>query len=88
MSEKRDLVKRRLNTVFHEVFGDDSIEIFDSMSAADLDEWDSLMHISLVVATETAFKVRLNMADVAKLENVGAMIDLLLQKAPIDQIMK
>jgi acyl carrier protein len=39
------------------------------------------MHITLVVATEKAFDVRLSAADVAKLENVGQMIDLLLAKA-------
>jgi acyl carrier protein len=70
-----------LNEVFREVFDDDSIEIFDGMTAHDIEEWDSLMHISLVVAVERAFGVRLNAAEVGKLENVGAMIALLEKRA-------
>lgn len=75
--EKRKAIRDRLNVVFQEVFDDDSIEIFDEMTADDIDEWDSLMHITLVVAVEKEFDVRLNAAEIGKLENVGAMIALL-----------
>ncbi len=74
---RRDEIRRRLNQVFVEVFDDDSIQIFDEMTAKDVEDWDSLMHISLVVATEKEFGVRLNAAEVGKLENVGAMLALL-----------
>jgi len=80
MSEKRDQMRLKLNEIFVEVFDDDEIKIFDAMTATDIEEWDSLMHITLVVATEKAFDVRLNAADVGKLENVGAMLDLLEAK--------
>jgi len=75
--EKRKAIRERLNVVFQEVFDDDAIEIFDEMTAEDIDEWDSLMHITLVVAVEKEFDVRLNAAEIGKLENVGAMISLL-----------
>jgi len=70
-------IKTRLNRVFREVFDDDSIEIFDEMTAKDIPEWDSLMHIILVVAVEKEFIVRLNAAQVGQLKNVGEMLDLL-----------
>lgn len=78
---RRNEIQSRLNTVFRQVFDDDDIVIFDAMTAADLEEWDSLMHITLVVSVENEFGVRLSAAEVGKLENVGKMIDLLLDRA-------
>lgn len=80
MSE-RAAVAERLNAVFQDTFDDPSIHIREAMTAADLDDWDSLQHIVLVLAVEREFGVRLNPAEVGKLENVGKMIDLLLAKA-------
>jgi acyl carrier protein len=77
-----DVTKSRLNTVFCEVFDDDTIEIFDAMTAEDLDEWDSLSHITLVLAVEREFKIKLKAAEVGSLENVGEMIKLLRERAP------
>jgi len=81
MGEKRDQIKQRLNEIFLEVFDDDEIEIFNEMSADDLEEWDSLMQISLVVAIEKEFGFELIASEVGQLKNVGAMIDLLEARA-------
>lgn len=81
MHNNREKIKERLNRIFQEVFDDENIEIFDQMTAKDLEEWDSLMHITLVVASEKEFGLRLNAAEVGKLDNVGAMIDLLVARA-------
>ena len=77
---ERTAIAERLNAVFRDTFDDSSIQIHDEMTAADIDDWDSLQHIVLVLAVEREFKVRLNPAEVGKLENVGKMIDLLLVK--------
>jgi acyl carrier protein len=77
----RGTIVERLNAVFQDTFDDPSIQIRDAMTAADLDDWDSLQHIVLVLAVEREFGVKLNPAEVGKLENVGRMIDLLLAKA-------
>jgi acyl carrier protein len=74
-------VRQKLNHVFRDVFHDDTIEIFDAMTAADIDEWDSVTHITLVLAVEKEFGVRLNAAEVGKLDNVGAMIELLARRS-------
>jgi acyl carrier protein len=74
-------VKQKLNGVFRDVFDDDDIEIFDAMTAADIDEWDSVTHITLVLAVEKEFGLRLNAAEVGKLDNVGAMIELLARRS-------
>ncbi len=77
MMDTRLEIKTRLNRVFRDVFDDDSITIFDAMAAKDIPEWDSLMHIILVVAVEKEFTIRLNAAQVGQLKNVGEMLDLL-----------
>ena len=78
---ERTEVMRRLTEVFQETFDDPGLQLRDSMTAADVDEWDSLQHIVLVLAVEREFRIRLNPAEVGKLENVGRMIDLLQVKA-------
>jgi acyl carrier protein len=74
-------IRDRLNDVFQDVFDDDEIEIFPEMTARDIDEWDSLKHIVLVLAIEKAFGVRLNAAEVGGLQNVGQMVALLEARA-------
>ena len=78
---ERTEVMRRLTEVFQETFDDPGLQLRDSMTAADVDEWDSLQHIVLVLAVEREFRIRLNPAEVGKLENVGRMIELLQAKA-------
>jgi acyl carrier protein len=70
-------IKERLNKVFREIFDDDSIQVTEHMTARDIPDWDSLMHITLIVAVEKEFNVRFNAGDISKLENVGGMIDLI-----------
>jgi acyl carrier protein len=77
-----DVVKARLLTVFQDVFEDDTLEIFDHTTGNDIEEWDSIFHISLVLAVEKEFDLRLSAAEIGSLENVGAMITLLQNKAP------
>ena len=81
MGERRNVMQQRLNGVFRDIFNDGSIEVFDAMTAKDIPEWDSLMHIVLVVAVEKEFGIKLNAAEVGKLENVGVMLTLLEERA-------
>ena len=69
-----------MNAIFCDVFDDDSIKIFNGMTAEDVEEWDSLSHITLAINIEKEFDLKLNLAEVEKLENVGEMIQLLLEK--------
>ncbi len=80
MSDRQRMTER-LEEVFRDVFDDDGIDIFDAMTAEDVEEWDSLMHITLMVATEQEFGMRLNAVEVGKLRNVGALIDLMVEQA-------
>ena len=70
----------KMNAIFCDVFDDDSIKIFNGMTAEDIEKWDSLSHITLAINIEKEFDLKLNLAEVEKLENVGEMIQLLLEK--------
>jgi acyl carrier protein len=73
-------IRERLSTVFHDVFDDPSIQLFDAMTAADIEDWDSLTHINLVVATEKEFNTRFDLKEVKALKNVGEFIALIQAK--------
>ena len=75
-------IKERLTDIFRDVFDDDSIEINDAMTAKDIEEWDSLNHINLIVAVEGAFKVKFTTKEVNNLANVGEFIALIASKLP------
>ena len=69
-------IKNRLQEIFRDVFDDDEIEIFDEMTADDIEEWDSLTHIQLIVACEQEFDIKFQTAEVMGLKNVGEFIAL------------
>lgn len=76
----REEVFEKLTTVFQDVFDDDEIEINDETTSADIDGWDSLMHITLMDAVEEEFDVHFDMKTVVKLKNVGEMVDVILEE--------
>lgn len=75
-------LREQLNTIFQDVFNDDSIQIFDAMTTHDVAEWDSLNHINLMVAVENRFEVKFTVKEVSKLANVGELIHLIQTKLP------
>jgi acyl carrier protein len=71
-------VATRMNEVFRDVFDDSAIEICDDMTAADVENWDSLTHINLIVALEKAFGIRFTTGEAgASLKNVGELRTLI-----------
>ena len=76
----RSDVQKRLNSIFCDIFDDESIKISDSTSAADIEDWDSLAHISLVAAVEAEFGLRFKMREVSAMKNVGDMINIISER--------
>ena len=70
----------RLQEIFCEVFDDDEIELTTETTAEDIDDWDSLSHIRLIVAVEKAFTVKFSVGEIERLENVGQFVILLENK--------
>lgn len=73
-------IYQRLGPIFHDVFDDDSIIVKPTLIAADVQEWDSLAHIRLIVAIEQAFHVRFSAAEASSFENVGQVVVSLVAK--------
>ena len=75
----REEILSKVNEVFHEVFDDDSIVVTETTTAKDIEDWDSLMHITLVSEIENAFGFKFMMKDVVGMKNVGEMLDIIAQ---------
>ena len=76
----RSKLFERLADIFRDVFDDDDISIKDETTAEDIEDWDSLMHITLVLAVEKEFDLRLKAAEVGKLANVGSLLDIMVER--------
>jgi acyl carrier protein len=72
-----DNTLERLNEVFREVFDNEDLSVTPATTAKDIEGWDSLMHVTLVVNVEKAFGVRFSSSEVASLKNVGELIQLI-----------
>jgi acyl carrier protein len=67
----------RLAAIFQDVFDEDSITVTPQLSAKDVDGWDSLTHIRLMLTVEKAFKIKFSALEIGKLENVGDLVTLI-----------
>ncbi|MGK4199267.1 acyl carrier protein [Fusobacterium sp. HC1336] len=70
-------IKERLQEIFRDVFDDEELEIREDMSAKDIEDWDSLAQINLIIAIEKEFEVKFNLEEVSKLKNIGEMLELI-----------
>jgi acyl carrier protein len=80
MPTSEEIIKRATE-IFRDMFDDDTIVITDQTTANDIEDWDSLMHINLVLAIEKGFGMKFTMGEVTGMKNVGEMVDILLSRA-------
>jgi len=72
-------VLARLQTIFDDIFIE-TVKVTPELTAKDVEEWTSLVHISLVVSVEKAFGVRFRVGEVEKTKNTGEFADLIIQR--------
>jgi acyl carrier protein len=77
---ERTEIFEKLNEIFCDVLDLDEIELTDSTCADDIEEWDSLSHIQLIVAIEKAYGIKFSSLEIMKLKNVGEMVDSIMSK--------
>ena len=76
----RTEIFEKLNEVFRDVFDDPALTVGEQTTAADIDGWDSLMHISLISAVEEEFDVSFPMKTILAMKNVGDMADAVAER--------
>ncbi|VIO71731.1 acyl carrier protein [Bradyrhizobium ivorense] len=74
-------VYSKLTAVFQDVFDEDDLALTPQTTADDVDGWDSLSHIRLVLAVSKAFGVKFSASEIGSLKNVGEFADLIEKKA-------
>ena len=70
----------RLNEIFCEVFDDDEIRISPEMTANDVDGWDSLSHVNLIVVIEAKFNITFSQKELLTFKNVGDLLNSIRSK--------
>jgi len=73
-------IYERLNELFRDFFDDEDIELDEDTTADDIDDWDSLNHITLIAAVEKEFGLRFTMGEVSGMKNVGEMVDIIMSR--------
>lgn len=76
----REKVFEKLGAIFREEFDKEDIHITETTTAKDIEGWDSLAHIGLMVAIESEFDMKFTMDEVANMKNVGEIANIILQR--------
>lgn len=77
---ERNQILAEVQDIFRDVLDNEEIELLDATTADDVEEWDSLTHIQLIVAIEKHFKIKFTSKEILSWQNVGQMIDCIATK--------
>ena len=77
---ERQEIYEKLNEIFIDVLDLDECNLTDETSADDIEEWDSLSHVQLIVTIEKAFNIKFTSLEIMKWNNVGEMVDSLMER--------
>ncbi len=80
MSLSRDEILASIRDIMRDVFDDDDLEISLQTTAEEVEDWDSLSHIRLIVAVERKFGFKFKNSEVEALKNVGELVNLVETK--------
>ena len=67
----------KLTGIFQDLFDDDSLQVTPELTAKDVDGWDSVSHIRMILTVEKAFKMKFSTTEVGRLKTVGDMVQLI-----------
>ena len=77
--EKQEILSQ-VEVIFRDILDDETIVLTDSSTANDIEDWDSLTHIQLIVAIEKHFRIKFTSREILSWNNVGEMIDCIAGK--------
>lgn len=73
-------ILKRLEVIFRDIFDDENIVLTNETTANDIEDWDSLAQINLIVAIRREFKINFDLEEVSKYKNVGDMVKAIKEK--------
>jgi len=73
-------IYEKLTRVFRDVLDDDVLEITPEMTANDVEDWDSLSHVRLILSVERIFDIHFSIIELAQFDNVGQLADMVTDK--------
>jgi acyl carrier protein len=76
----RKEIFNRLNSIFQDIFDDQGLEVVETTNSDEIEDWDSLNHINLVVAIEMEFEVKFSINELTSFKDVADMVDLIILK--------
>lgn len=79
----REQAFERVNKIFCDIFDDESITVTDTTTADDIEDWDSLEHINIIVAMEKEFSMKFTMSEVTGMKSVGEAVDIILARTTV-----
>lgn len=79
----RSSILEQLNEIFIDVIDEEKINLNEASTAKEVEGWDSLTHIQLVVAIERYFKIRFTSKEIQEWKNVGALVDSINSKLTV-----
>lgn len=77
---ERESLLKEVNSIFIDVLDDESVKLTPETTANDVEGWDSLTHIQLIVAIEKRFKIRFGSREIQSWKNVGEMLETIDSK--------
>jgi acyl carrier protein len=80
VKKTREEVRAGIQEVLRAVFGRGDVEVRDGTTAGEIEGWDSISHVTVITAIEQRFRVRFTLREIARLGDVGQLVDLVLLK--------
>ena len=77
---ERNEILKQVNAIFVDILDNESLVLTDSTTANDVEDWDSLTHIHLVVAIENGFAIRFSSQEIQSWNNIGELVDCIASK--------
>lgn len=77
---KNLMVELQLQEIFREIFDDEDLVITNQTTADDIEDWDSLTHMQLIIQIEKTYNIKFTTAEIKKAANVGEFVEIIQEK--------
>jgi acyl carrier protein len=78
----KQVILKTINTILCDILNDPTLVVTENTSAQNIERWDSITHVNILMTVERTFKIRFSLGEIKQLRNVGEMVNLISQKLP------